>query len=94
MSVQKKTKCNLPAQDSWLLLYSTTTDTDKMIYPGRTIPANMYAYNFLDKDSMVQCEEIRAVSKSRLDTTRGCIGKLIPRDFALFKEKFKRSYNL
>lgn len=85
---------NLPAQDSWLLLYSTTTDIDKMIYPGRSVPSHMYAYGFLDKDSMLQCEEIRAVSKSRLDATRGCIGTLQPCDFALFKKKFQRSFNL
>lgn len=85
---------NLPAQDSWLLLYSNTTDDTKMIFKGRTIPPNMHAYSFLDKDSMLQCEEIRAVSKSRLDATRGCIGRLEPKDFALFKEKLKRSFNL
>lgn len=85
---------NLPAQDSWLLLYSTTTDDSKMIHPGRTVPANMHAYSFLDKDSMVQCEEIRAVSKARLDAVKGCIGKLEPKDFSLFMDKFKRSYNL
>lgn len=85
---------NLPAQDSWLLLYSTTTDDDKMIFPGRTVPSHMHAYDFLDKDSMLQCEEIRAVSKSRLDETRGCIGTLEPRDFTLFESKFKRCYDL
>ncbi len=85
---------NLPIQDSWLLLYSDTTDDSKMIQPGRTVPSHMHAYSFLDKDSMLQCEEIRAVSKSRLDATRGCIGKLEPKDFALFQGKFKRCYNL
>jgi len=85
---------NLPAQDSWLLLYSNTTDDDKMFSPGRTIPSTMHSYSFLDKDSMLQCEEIRAISKSRLDATKGCIGKLEPNDFALFESKFKRCYNL
>lgn len=47
-----------------------------------------------DKDSMIQCEEIRAVSKSRLDANRGCIGTLTPEDFNLVKGKFKRAYNL
>ena len=85
---------NLPAQDSWLLLYSTTTDDDKMIHPGRTVPTSMHSYSFLDKDSMLQCEEIRAVSKARLDASRGCIGKLEPSDFALFEGKFRRCYDL
>ena len=62
---------NLPAQDSWFLLYSGTSDEDKMISPGRQVPASMHVYDFLDKDSMVQCEEIRAVSKSSLMQPEG-----------------------
>ncbi len=85
---------NLPVQDSWFLLYSTTVDDDKKIFPGRTIPIKMTPYTFLEKDSIVQCEEIKAVSKARLDTTRGCIGTLIPTDFEMIKKKFKRAYNL
>ena len=54
----------------------------------------MHTYEFLDKDSMIQCEEIRAVSKARLDANRGCIGTLTPEDFDLVKGKFKRAYNL
>lgn len=65
-----------------------------MIYPGRIVPANMHAYSFLDKDSMVQCEEIRAVSKARFDFSSGCIGKLEPDDLALLKKKFGRTYDL
>lgn len=84
---------NLPAQDSWFLLYSNTTDPGKMIYPGRVVPQNMYAYPFLDKDSIVQCEEIRAVSKARFDVSRGCVGTLIPTDAVLLQNKFKRVYN-
>ena len=50
--------------------------------------------NNSEKDSMIQCEEIRAVSKARLDANRGCIGTLTPEDFNLVKGKFKRAYNL
>ena len=85
---------NLPAQDSWFLLYSGRSDEDKMISPGRQVPASMHVYDFLDKDSMVQCEEIRAVSKSRLDAARGCIGTLTPEDFEMVKGKFRRAYGL
>lgn len=84
----------LPIQDSWFLLYSDTEDEEKQVIPGRTIPASMHTYEFLDKDSMIQCEEIRAVSKARLDANRGCIGTLTPEDFNLVKGKFKRAYNL
>lgn len=84
---------HLPAQDSWFLLYSNTTDPNKMIYPGRLIPQQMCSYSFLDKDSMVQCEEIRAVSKARFDMSRGCIGRLEPGDLALLKNKFRRAFD-
>lgn len=84
----------LPIQDSWFLLYSDTEDEEKQVIPGRTIPASMHTYEFLDKDSMIQCEEIRAVSKARLDANRGCIGTLTPEDFNLVKGKFRRAYNL
>jgi mRNA interferase MazF len=73
---------------------SDTEDEEKQVIPGRTIPASMHTYEFLDKDSMIQCEEIRAVSKARLDANRGCIGTLTPEDFDLVKGKFKRAYNL
>ena len=85
---------NLPAQDSWFLLYSATVDDSMKIFSGRTIPANMSSYTFLEKDSIIQCEEIKTISKARLDTKRGCIGRLNPSDFEMVKNKFKRAYNL
>ena len=85
---------NLPVQDSWFLLYSTTQDPTKMISPGRVIPSGMNAYSFLEKDSVVQCEEIRSVSKARLDYKRGCIGTLTTKDFDQIKGKFCRAYNI
>lgn len=86
-------KC-FPLRDSWFLLYSNTNDKNKQVIPGRVVPQYAKAYDFLDKDSIVQCEEIRAVSKARLNTGRGCIGMLDSKDFALIKEKIKRTYNL
>ena len=94
MSNNKINNSEKVVQDSWFLLYSDTEDEEKQVIPGRTIPASMHTYEFLDKDSMIQCEEIRAVSKSRLDANRGCIGTLTPEDFNLVKGKFKRAYNL
>lgn len=84
----------LPIQDSWFLLYSDTEDEEKASDSGKN-DTSVYAYLWiLDKDSMIQCEEIRAVSKARLDANRGCIGTLTPEDFNLVKGKFKRAYNL
>lgn len=85
---------NLPAQDSWFLLYSSTTDDAKMIFPQRPIPNGQSTYTFLDKDSMVQCEEIRAVSKARLDMKQGCIGTLNPTHLNLIKQKLKRVFEI
>lgn len=85
---------NLPAQDSWYLLYSGTNENDKMFKPGRLIPQNQNIYKFLDKDSVVQCEEIRAVSKARLDISKGCIGKIEEEDLKFIKMKLKRVFNI
>lgn len=85
---------DLPLQDSWYLLYSDTLDDNKKIYPGRKIKNGDSPYDFLEKDSIVQCEEIKAVSKARLDTTRKSIGTLAPKDFKLIKQKLMRAYNL
>lgn len=85
---------NLPSQDSWMLLYSNTIDIEKMMRPGREIPKNMKVYDFLEKDSMAQCEEIRTVSKARFDKSKMCIGDLDSKDFQLLKQKLSRSFNL
>lgn len=84
---------DLPAQDSWYLLYSNTTDNLKKLKPNRVVPNNNIIYSFLDKDSVVQCEEIRVVSKARLDSSRGAIGVLDPQDLRNIKDKFLRAYN-
>ncbi len=76
---------NRPAQSSWYLLYSSAN--------GAT-PENQNAYDFLDKNSVVQCEEIRSVSKARLDANRGCIGKLEDKDMDVIKAKFRKTFNL
>ncbi|MBR0397500.1 MAG: type II toxin-antitoxin system PemK/MazF family toxin [Eubacterium sp.] len=85
---------NLPAQDSWFLLYSSTSDENMMVTPGRTVPNGISTYSFLMKDSLIQCEEIKAVSKARLDYHRGCIGRLTNNDFTMIKQKMKRAYDL
>lgn len=85
---------NLPAQDSWYLLYSDTTNPDNMCSPNRIIPKNNTPYDFLEKDSMVQCEEIRTVSKARFNTSKGRIGAITSSDLEFIKKKFKRTYNL
>ena len=88
----KLNKNDLPAQDSWYLLYSTTNVDSNMLKPNREIPINNVPYSFLDKDSIVQCEEIRAVSKVRLNLIRGTIGKLTPLDLQNIRNKFFRAY--
>lgn len=90
----KLNKNDLPAQDSWYLLYSNTTDNTKKIKPNRIIPKNSVSYSFLDKDSVIQCEEIRAVSKSRLDSVRGAIGVLDPNDLKNIKTQLELKCSL
>jgi Growth inhibitor len=83
----------LPAQDSWYLLYADTTDVNKMVVPNRVIRGGAIPYTFLDKDSIVQCEEIRAVSKARFDCVKGAVGQLTPNDLQKISGKFMRVYN-
>ena len=93
-AIGKVNSNNLPLQDSWFLLYSSTLDDNKKVKPGRIIPIDNRTYNFLSKDSIVQCEEIKAISKSRLDSTRGCVGTIDARDFNAIKKKLSRTYSL
>lgn len=88
----KLNKNDLPAQDSWYLLYSTTSDDTKKLKPNRIIPKSNIPYDFLDKDCIVQCEEIRAVSKARLDLQKGSIGTLKYVDLKNIREKFLRAF--
>jgi mRNA-degrading endonuclease toxin of MazEF toxin-antitoxin module len=90
----KLNKNGLPCQDSWYLLYSNTTDNNKMYSPRRIIRKGNTPYNFLDKDSIVQCEDIRSVSKARMNTKNKCLGIINPNDMNIIKNKFSRTYNL
>lgn len=66
---------NKPNEKYWYLLYSSTNLESNMIYSNRIVPPNDTKYK-LYKDSLVQCEEIRIVSKSRLNFKNGPIDKL------------------
>lgn len=37
------------------------------------IPTNAQSYTILDKDSIIQCEEMRCLSKARLISKRGVL---------------------
>lgn len=80
-----------PQKNSWVLLYADTTDDRKKFKAGRTIPITATPYSFLDKDSMAQCEEIRAVSKARF--TRK-LGHIEPFELNLIKNKLKITFDI
>lgn len=87
-----KPSSHVPYYDSWHLLYSNTTDDNKMFRPGRTIPKKAISYSFLDKDSVVQCEELRFVSKARLSANK--CGSIDPRDFTKIQDKLKNVFDI
>jgi mRNA interferase MazF len=87
----KVNRFNLPPQNSWYLLYSDTADVTKMFAPGRVIPSGATRYTFLDKDSVLQCEEIRSVSKTRLLSR---VGNINPTDLVRIKEKMKKVFDI
>lgn len=82
-----------PFHNSWYLLYSNTERQDMMFKPGRTVPRTKHTYDFLDKDSIIQCEEIKSVSKSRLDLS-GPIGSIEPEDLRIIKSKMKAVFDI
>ena len=85
---------HLPAQNSWYLLYSNTQDPNNMTHPHRSILGNNTPYAFLIKDSLVQCEEIRCVSKARLDDAQGCVGVLSAIDMNNIENKMRNIFCL
>ena len=93
-AIGKLNQNDLPSQDSWYLLYSDTMDDKKMYRAGRKIKFNQKANKFLDKDSVVQCEEIRSISKARLNRNKGCIGKIDNEDLKFIKMKLERVFQI
>lgn len=88
----KMNASDLPQQNTWYLLYSNSTDSNDWFKPSRTLPRLAIAYPFLSKDSVIQCEEVRSVSKARLDSIK--LGDLDSGDFSRLKQKIKNVFNL
>ena len=82
---------NMPIQNSWMLIYSSTNDPSEMFKPDRVVPRSATQYAFLNKDSIIQCEEIRAVSKVRLTRILGIID---PADLIILKTKLQKTFEL
>lgn len=87
-----KAGSHVPIYDSWCLLYANTTDNAKMFRIGRTVPRNNIPYSFLDKDSVVQCEELKAVSKARLSINK--LGDIAPTDLIKIKNRLKIVFDI
>lgn len=81
-----------PQESSWYLLYSNTNIQEKMYKKYRKIPNNQNQYYFLDKDSIVQCEEIKSVSKARFDLKKGKLGNLHNDDIKIIKKKLAKVF--
>ncbi|MHB8125763.1 MAG: type II toxin-antitoxin system PemK/MazF family toxin [Desulfitobacteriaceae bacterium] len=90
-AIGKINQFNLPQFNTWYLLYTDTTDPTKMFLPSRIIPASTPRYSFLSKDSIVQFEEIRAVSKARLIRRLGVID---PIDSQRLQQKIKNVFDI
>lgn len=82
---------NLPQHNTWYLLYSNTSNPLNMFNPRRTIPKNGVTYPELYKDSIIQCEEMRSLSKARLLSKKG---KLTPVDLSLLQSKIKNVFDI
>ncbi len=82
---------NLPQHPSWFLLFSNTADPQKMHRVGRSIPRKALGYTILEKDSIIQCEEMRCLSKARLLGKRG---DLYQRDLELLPKQIKKVFDI
>lgn len=83
---------NLPQQNTWYLLYSDTTNPRNMYQQNRRIPRNAIAYNWIYKDSIIQCEEMQSVSKARLSNSK--IGVLHNNDWEILKSKITNVFDI
>jgi mRNA-degrading endonuclease toxin of MazEF toxin-antitoxin module len=69
-----------PIKKSWILVKGIKPIS---IITNQTAYNNAPKYLFLDKDSVIQCEEINIVSKARLDWKKGKIGEMDDDQFNL-----------
>lgn len=91
-AIGKINQHGLPQHNTWYLLHSNTTDSNKMYLPGRTVPKNATQYRNLTKDSIIQCEELRSISKARLLHNK--IDDLNPNDLDQLKKKIKKVFDI
>lgn len=61
---------NLPRFPHWYLVYTDSTDRRNWWSSQRVVPQNANTYSFLRKDSVIQLDELRSVSKARLSNKR------------------------
>ncbi|EIM06457.1 transcriptional modulator of MazE/toxin, MazF [Planococcus antarcticus DSM 14505] len=85
-------KTGLPHKNTWYLIFTTNTDSNKWFDPHRTLPKKANTYEWLDKDSVIQCEEPRTISKARLDYKKK--GNLNAEDFEVLKKKVAAAFDI
>ena len=61
---------NLPRFPHWYLVYTDSTDPKNWWSLQRSVPKNANTYSILRKDSVIQLDELRSVSKARLSNKR------------------------
>jgi mRNA-degrading endonuclease toxin of MazEF toxin-antitoxin module len=81
----------VPQHNTWYLLFSDTTDKNRMYHSKRSLPRSAVTYPFLSKDSVVQTEELRSLSKARLLSKQG---SLDPADLKRLKLKIKKVFDI
>lgn len=82
----------LPYKNTWYLLFTSKSDTTKWYNSERILPLKANSYAWLDKDSVIQCEEPRTVSKARLDFKKK--GNLNSDDFEILKKKIAATFDI
>jgi mRNA interferase MazF len=91
-AVGKINSVGLPQHNTWYLLYTASTNPSNWYDSTRTVPRSAVQYSWLTKDSVIQCEELRSVSKARLLNSK--VGDLDPNDFSRLKTKIKKVFDI
>lgn len=66
----KMGKYSKPRYPYWYLIHTPSTDREQWWGYQRRIPQGAVTYSFLRKDSVIQLDDIRSVSKARLSNKR------------------------
>lgn len=83
---------DLPQHNTWMLIYTDSQNQNNWFRTNREVPKSGYKYSWLTKDSVIQCEEMRSVSKARIVGNK--LGEIEEDDLTILKRKIKKVFDI